>query len=339
MKKFLKVSLLALLAAMAMALLVACGGSGNGDEAKVSDEQGGYAEAAPDFTASNIAVTYVLSPLNVPSIVERERGIFEAAFAEFDLPVEYSTLTAGPDQTAALASGDIHFLFNVGGVSVIQAAAGGLDIRIISMYNSSPEVFNLFTKDDSIQSAEDLEGRTVAGPPGTVLHQMLVAYLNTAGLSMDDIDFHPMGIPEAAAALEGGAVDMALLAGPAAFNAEQDGARVVTNGEGLIEGTSVVATSESFYQENRVLVQRFLEAQNEILEFIDANLEESLEMTAEETGLPLEGVEAMYPLYDFRMEILDSDIAALEETMQFMLDTEMIDEPVDIRSLILDVQN
>lgn len=49
-------------------------------------------------------------------------------------------------------------------------------------------------------------------------------------------------------------------------------------------------------------------------------------------------VEEMYGLYDFDMEIKDSDIEAMEKTEKFMEDTGMIENPVDVASLILDVE-
>ena len=284
-----------------------------------------------------INVTFVMAPLNVPSIVERELGIFAQAFEEFGIGVEYSTLTAGPDQTAALASGDIQFLFAVGGTSVIQAAAGGLDIRIISIFSRAPEAFMLFANDHGINSPHDLVGRTIAGPMGTILHQLLVAFLESGGLGIGDVNFVSMGIPEAMAALAAGAVDAALMAGPAAFNAQQGGAHVVTNGVGLVEATIVVATSQTFYNANRPLVERFLQAQNDTLAFIADNHAQSMAMTAQATGLSLEAVELMFPMYDFRSQIFPSDIQSLEETMQFMIANDMIDSAIDIRGLILNL--
>ena len=60
--------------------------------------------------------------------------------------------------------------------------------------------------------------------------------------------------------------------------------------------------------------------------------------TAKATGLEEAAVEEMYGLYDFDMEIKDSDIEAMEKTEKFMEDTGMIENPVDVASLILDVE-
>ena len=285
-----------------------------------------------------LSVTYVKSPLNVPSIVEQDQEIFASVFGPMGYDIQYSDLTTGPEQTQALASGDIQFLNAVGATSVILSASNDADIKIMSIYSRSPKAFKLFAKDDSIKTAKDLTGKKVAGPKGTILHELLVAYLNNEGMTEDDIEFMAMGIPDAQAALAGGSVDAALLAGPTAYNMEKDGYYVVTDGEGLTEATIVTATSEKFYEEHPELVKAFLTAQKQVLDKMDADHAAAVAATAKATGLEEAAVEEMYGLYDFNMEIKDSDIEAMEKTEKFMEDTGMIENPVDVASLILDVK-
>jgi len=328
MKKWL-VSLLVLLSVSVMA---ACGNDTDSEKknSKANDEIA--------YTVDKVQATYVTSPLNVPSIVEKEKGLLTKSFAEEGIEFGYSNLTTGPEQTQALASGDIQFLNAVGATSVILSASNGADIKIMSMYSRSPEAFMLFTNLNGIKSPKDLAGKKVAGPKGTILHELLVNYLATEGLTEKDIEFVQMDIPSAQAALVAEEVDFALLAGPTAYNMIQDGYQVVTDGEGLVDGTIVVATSEEFYSKNPGLVKLFLQVQKETLEYIDGNYEEAMEITAKETGLPLDGVKEMYEMYDFNMEIKPSDIESMEKTVEFMKDNHMIENDVDIQSLILEVE-
>ena len=219
-------------------------------EAESTQAEGTEANAAESKAETEkngtLSVTYVKSPLNVPSIVEQDQEIFASVFGPMGYDIQYSDLTTGPEQTQALASGDIQFLNAVGATSVILSASNDADIKIMSIYSRSPKAFKLFAKDDSIKTAKDLKGKKVAGPKGTILHELLVAYLNNEGMTEDDIEFMAMGIPDAQAALAGGSVDAALLAGPTAYNMEKDGYYVVTDGEGLTEATIVTATSEKF---------------------------------------------------------------------------------------------
>ena len=168
-------------------------------ESSVEESRETSAEESKTETEKNgtLSVTYVKSPLNVPSIVEQDQEIFASVFGPMGYDVQYSDLTTGPEQTQALASGDIQFLNAVGATSVILSASNDADIKIMSIYSRSPKAFKLFAKDDSIKTAEDLKGKKVAGPKGTILHELLVAYLNNAGMTEDDIEFMAMGIPDA----------------------------------------------------------------------------------------------------------------------------------------------
>lgn len=290
----------------------------------------------PKETLKDITVTFVTSPLNVPTIVEKNHSIFAETMKEAGVEtVTYSEITSGADQTQALASGDIQFLYAVGATSVLLSAANDADIKIISMYSRSPKAFCLFSGDDSITTPEDLRGKTIAGPQGTILHELLVAYLAQGGMTLDDVSFINTTIPDAMAAMLGGSVDCALLAGAAAYNTQASGAHLVTDGEGLVEASICCATTQKFYDEHKELVDSFLKAQQNVLTFLAENEETALAETAEFLDLDVQAVRDMYAYYDFDMTIRDSDIAAMEATMNFMLETGMIEQAVDVASLVI----
>ncbi len=285
---------------------------------------------------TELTVTYVTSPLNVPSIVEKNHGIFaDTMKSEGIQAVHYSEITSGADQTQALASGDIQFLYAVGATSVILSAANDADIKIISMYSRSPKAFCLFSNDESINSPEDLRGKTIAGPQGTILHELLVAYLATGNMTLEDVQYMNTTIPDGMAAMLGGSVDCALLAGAAAYNTQASGAHLVTNGDGLVEASICCATSQKFYDEHPDLVKKFLEAQQNVLTFLKDNQDTALQEAADFLDLDIQAVRDMYGYYDFDMTIRDSDITAMTATMQFMLDNGMIENAVDINNLVI----
>ena len=202
-----------------------------------------------------LVFTYVTSPLNVPSIVEKDQGIFADTFGDMGISVEYAEITSGADQTQALASGDVQVLYAVGATSVILSAANGADIKVVDMYSRSPGAFCLYSKDESLTSPESLAGKTIAGPVGTNLHELLAAYLATADMTIDDVDYVNMSIPDALAGLEGGSLDVAMLAGPTAYQAEQAGYHLVADGEGLIDADIAVAVTGAFTRSIRRSLQ------------------------------------------------------------------------------------
>jgi hypothetical protein len=141
-------------------------------------------------------------------------------------------------------------------------------------------------------------------------------------------------IPDAMSAMMGGSVDCALLAGAAAYNTQAGGAHLVTNGDGLVEASICCAATKEFCDANPELVESFLKAQEEVLSFMAGNEETALAEAAEFLDLDIAAVRDMYAYYDFDMTIRDSDIAAMQSTVQFMLDSGMIEESVDISSIV-----
>lgn len=281
-----------------------------------------------------INVTYVKAPLNVPSILQKQDDLFGKEFRKENIKVNFHEITAGPDQTQALAAGEIDFLHALGGTSAIIAASNGVDLEIINTYSRSPKGFMIVTNDDSIKSAKDLVGKKVAGPKGTILHQVLIAALNKDGKSIDDVEYLNMGIPEATAALSDDSVDVALVAGPAALKALNSGSKMVTNGEGLVDGVIVTAVSKTFADKYPEVVERFKNVEKETLDYMHKNNEEAIKKVSKEVGLTVEETKEMYSWYDFNIDITDKDIKSLEDTQDFLIRNKMQDKEIDIQKLI-----
>ena len=313
MKK--KVLSLLLAACIAVSIFAGCGGS---NEAKLPEK---------------MVFTYVTAPLNVPSIVEKEKGFFAESLKDLGIEVEYTEITSGADQTQALASGDVQVLYAVGASSVILSAANGADIKVLNMYSRSPKAFCMYSQDESLTSPESLRGKTIAGPAGTNLHELLAAYLATADMTMEDVNYISMTIPDVKAALDGGSIDVALLAGATAYVAEQQGYHLVADGEGLIDAIIAVAVTEEFYNKYPEIIEKLMQAQEDVMAYIHANEADALAMVAEELDLEVTAVEEMYAVYDFSLETSEEDVQGFQKTADFMLEAGMIENSLDVNTL------
>ena len=313
-KRFIAMTMAAL---MAVTALTGCGSS---------------AEETPE----TLTFTYVTAPLNVPSIIEKEKGIFAEALADMGINVEYAELTSGADQTQALASGDVQVLYAVGATSVILSAANDADIKVLNMYSRSPEAFCLFAQDNTLTSPESLRGKTIAGPAGTILHELLVSYLATADMTIEDVNYVNMSIPEAKAGLDGGSVDVAMLAGAAAYTAKLQGHSLVADGTGLVDAIIAVAVTEEFYNAHPEIIEKLKNAQDEIASFIAENEEEALQITADTLDLELDAVKEMFAQYDFSTELKETDRIGFQRTADFMYANGMIEKELDVNTLFFE---
>ena len=269
-------------------------------EAETSaEEAAAEEETAKESDLDKLTFTYVTSPLNVPTIIEKNQGIFEKTFGDMGIEVDYAELTSGADQTQALASGDVQVLYAVGGTSVILSAANGADIKVLNMYSRSPKAFCMYSKDESLTTPESLRGKTIAGPTGTNLHELLVSYLATAGMTIDDVNYVNMSIPDAKAGLD-------------------------------------VAVTQKFYDEHPEIIEKLEEAQTEIADFMEEKPDETMQIVADELDLDTDAVKSMYDLYDFSTEITDDDKEGFQKTADFMYESGMIDEAFDVKQLFIE---
>ena len=285
-----------------------------------------------------ITMSYVTAPMNVPSIVDKQNENFKEAFSEIGIDLSYADFNNGADQAAAVASGDVQILNATGETSFLSAVANGSDMCILSMYSRAPKAFGIFAKDKNIKSPQDLKGKKIAGPKGSNLHQLLIAYLKTANLNINDVEFVNLDISAAASALQNGSIDAALLGGQVAYKIEKKGIHKVTDGEGLISANIVTAVSKKFVKENPDIIEKFLKTQKEIINYINNNREECLQITASALSMDKNDVENMYKLYDFDCTLADKDIQSLQDTEQFLLENNIIENHINIKDYIYETK-
>lgn len=281
-----------------------------------------------------ITISYVKAPLNVPSIIEKKKNLFENEFGKDNIKVVYSDITEGPKMTEAMAAGSLDFANALGATSAILAASNGVDLKIIGIYSRAPKSFTIMAKDPNIKTVADLKGKKIVGPKGTILHQLLLAATDNAGLKPEDYNYVNMDIAGGLSAMLSGSADAALVAGPAVNQALKNGAHIITTGEGLLDATIVIAVRGDFLKNHPDLVKRYMQVHKSSLDFMKNNPDETYKLTAEETNMTIDEVKAMYSLYDFNPTISDKDIADLEKTQDFLIQNNLMTKKVDIKSLI-----
>ncbi|MBQ8700985.1 MAG: NrtA/SsuA/CpmA family ABC transporter substrate-binding protein [Acidaminococcaceae bacterium] len=303
---------------------------------------GGSAPKAPEKKAAaplkDLKVTYVKQPLNIPSIVDKANQTIVKGFEKDGTKVTFPEISSGAKQTEALAAGSLDIASCLGGTSAILAASNGADVKVVGIYSRAPKAFNIMVKDPAIKTAADLKGKRVVGPKGTILHQILAAALVKEKLSLKDVEFRSIGIPAAVNALLAGEADAALVAGADVLRAQRAGARILANGEGLVNATIVIGVSGKFLKEHPETVKKYMALHQESIDFMKKNQDKAFEFTAKETGLSPEDVKLMAPWYDFSTAITVKDLKDLEETQEFLLANDMQKKKIDIKSMIAEVK-
>lgn len=287
----------------------------------------------PSYGSEKVGISVIKALMNVPTAVEQELELFQKHFGD-DVDLSFPELSAGFRQAQAMAAGQIRFANCMGSTSLLVAASGGLDIKILSIYSRSPEVFKLLVSSDRISSLSDLRGKTIGGPVGTVLHLLLASALKQEGLSPKDVELIDMPHDRAVAALLSGQIDGALATGPVALGGIERGAVELVNGKGLIGGLALVGVDGKTARERPDLVRSFADAQREAAEVIERDRRWAWELLSRDSMISEEFIEAAMALYDFSPAITPEDIKNLEEEIAFLQELSIIGE-IDLHSLTL----
>ena len=122
------------------------------------------------------------------------------------------------------------------------------------------------------------------------------------------------------------------------LRAQKAGARVLCNGEGLVDATIVIGVSGKLLKEHPEVVKKYLAVHQQNIDFMNKEQDKAFEFTAKETGLSMDEVKAMAPWYDFSTQVNEDDIKDLEATQDFLLKMGMQKNKIEIKSLLAEVK-
>lgn len=91
-----------------------------------------------------------------------------------------------------------------------------------------------------------------------------------------------------------------------------------------------VAVTDKFYQSYPEVVAKLKQAQAEIATFIQENEAEALSIVATALDLDTAAVEEMYAYYNFSTELTEADKKGFQNTADFMYESGMIENPLDV---------
>ncbi|WP_394745639.1 ABC transporter substrate-binding protein [Shigella flexneri] len=280
-------------------------------------------------------ISYVKSPFNLQMIVMKEHNLLEKQAESLGLNVEWHEITSGAKQAQALASGDLDIAGVMNTSSVLMSNSEGNPVMIIAGVSRPTDTFAIVGAKNGVNSIAGLKGKKIAGPKGTVLHQTLVAALVKNGLSMNDVQFVQMDLPQAFAALQSSQVDAALLAATMVIKAEQEGAKVLTTASGLVVPKLVMASSDKVVKKKPNWIKVVIAAHDEASTWIEKNQSEAIALGAKVQGISVEDAQKLYNRSHFTQRLNQDDITSMKEDIQFMIENGMIRNEIDVSNIIL----
>jgi NitT/TauT family transport system substrate-binding protein len=244
-----------------------------------------------------------------------ERGYFR----QEGIDIDHLTCGSASEMLPALATGQLDAAPMPANPAMWNAVARGVNARVVvdlGTYRPGESEQALMVRRQVVDAGrwhglEDLRGLSIAiTPPGkaTTTACALSVGLQSAGLTLDDLDIQPITFPDMVGALANGSVDTAMMVEPFLSRAVQQGSAVRAVGVGDMYPGFTIATlgfADSLYTNRPVargFVRAYLRALRDYLPGIagqsgDAVRSEIVDVIARGTGIDPATVATMTPPY------------------------------------------
>ena len=241
-----------------------------------SDPAGTAAAGTGPAEVDSIKIGYSAWPGWFPLAVAEQAGIFDQVGLDVDL-VYFADYIASID---AMAAGELDFVTQTLNDTMASVAFGSDQVIVVVNDNSTGN--DKIICDGSINSIEDMAGKTVAAEAGVVDHFLLDQGLASVGMTEDDIDFRGVLTDAAAAGFAGGEFDCVGVFAPFWITAlEREGSHEVFSSAdfpGLIPD-HIVATRD-IVDGNPAAVQKLVDAWYLTLDYMQDNPDEATTIMA-----------------------------------------------------------
>lgn len=293
------------------------------------------AMAASDGMPDELNIVYVKAPFNLQNMVLKERSMLEKAFEGYGTQIVWHNITSGAKQAQAMAAGAIDISAVMNTASFLMSNGADSTVLIADGVAHPADTFAIVGPKGKKLTVKDLKGKKVAGPRGTVLHQMLVAALKKEGMSIHDVDFVSMDPSPALSALLTENADAALLAASAVIKAEESGCKVITTAKDLVNVNLVMTASGSFAQNYPKALELVVKTHRAALKWITENKEAAIEIGAKEHGISIKDAQTLADWSNYYSTVTDKDIESLYLDQKFLIENGMMQKEVDIKKLVL----
>ena len=221
-------------------------------------------------------------------VIARQQAVLEKRFAARGIAIKWIEFTSGPPLLEAMSTGSVD-LGAVGDAPPIFAQAANANI----VYVAGSPITNgqgiLVPANSSIRTIADLRGKRIGFAKGTSVHNVLIATLEKAGLSYEDITPVYLSPPDAGPAFANGSIEAWAIWDPYfAIGEKRQNGRILIN-------ASEVAKTNSFYLANRDFANAHVQETREVIDglteaarWAEAHRADVAAALAAVTGVPLE---------------------------------------------------
>ena len=287
------------------ALIAGCGRAGGGQGTLLAGDQKGGSKVVLEASHNLDHLPYHIEWSSFPNAAP----LLEA-------------LNAGAIDTGI--GGDAAFIFAIGTGAALKA--------IGAQKYEGPGPILVVRRDSNIHSLNDIAGKRIATPKGSVGHNFILAALEAQGRPLDAVHFAFLSPQDGNAALLGGSVDGWAVWDPNATIAEKQGARLIL-GEGLVPSYALLFGSDPAIAHKRPLLTDYKRRLYQGWDWAAGHPNDYARLLNRETGIAVDVWQEVTARTQRRPAgITPSLIADQQKTADRYARAGLIDHPIDVKS-------
>lgn len=257
-----------------------------------------------------------------------EKGVLDEFFEndKYDITFEITSFANGPAEIEAFAAGELDFA-SMGSMPATTGASSDYGFKIVAATDKTEHIGSFVALADSgITSIADLKGKKVGTVFGGTLHYYTGRFLETAGLTYDDVEFINSG-NETPSSLRAGELDAGAIGNNVAVELANEGTATLLADtiEGVI-GFSEVCISDEIIENHDGLAAILLKGYDRLYQYIDENKEDYLAYLGGLTGVETDSILETWDLAEHKVYSLEDKelLTNAEELLTWMQSQDMV---------------
>jgi sulfonate transport system substrate-binding protein len=221
-------------------------------------------------------------------VIARQQAVLEKRFAGRQIGIKWIEFTSGPPMLEAMSVGSVD-LGSVGDTPPIFAQAANANVLYVAGSRITNGQGILVPANSSIREIADLKGKRVGFTKGSSAHNVVIATLEKAGLTYEDITPVYLTPPDAGPAFANGSIDAWAVWDPYfAIGEKRQSGRILINAVDVAKTNSFYLANRDFANTNVKETREIIDGLAEAARWAEANRGEVASALAAITGVPLE---------------------------------------------------
>jgi sulfonate transport system substrate-binding protein len=298
---------------LSVLLLVCAAGCSKPAATDVQTTERAATADAPATPALTVRVGY--QKIGAPFLLKERADALQAALSKHNARAEWIEFQAGPPILEAMRGGAVDIGYT-GETPPVFAQAGGVPFVYIAREEGAPaSEAILVPKDSKLSTLQDLKGKKIALNRGSNVHYLLLRALEAAQLTVKDVQVTYLAPADARVAFDSGQVDAWVIWDPFQASAEVAGARVLRDGQGLVDNNFFYLARREFADTQPELVKLVLDEFDALNAWARQNSEETARVLSKSSGIAYEAILKAEKRHIYSIKPIDAETLAKQQAI------------------------